>query len=167
MDLREKQGLNGVLTIELRDTGGELMERRRVPNLITTSGKQLLANLLMGKVDALPTRWAIAVGTDKAPVTVADTALEGYVDEALDPSPKVEVVTVDGNSIVRATVSATLPAPNLSATDNKPQALTEAGIRISQGTNNSAPPILFNRVRFDAVNRGANMVMKLTWEISF
>lgn len=166
MDLREKQGLNGVLTIEIRDTSGELMERRRVPNLITTSGKQLLANLLMGKVDALPTRWAIAVGTGQEPVTVADAALKGSVDEAVDPSPKVEVVTADGNSLVRATVSATLPAPNLSATD-KPQALTEAGIRISQGTDKSAPPILFNRVRFDPVNRGANMVMKLTWEISF
>jgi hypothetical protein len=165
MDLSEKQGLNGVLTIELRDTNGALVEQRRVNNLITTAGKQFLAHLLMGKADALPRRWTIAVGTGLEPANVADTALKTFVDEAEDPAPKVEVVTNGDMSIVRATVTATLPLPKLSASD-RPQALTEAGIQITQG-NDKARPILFNRVRFDQVNRGANMVMKLTWEISF
>ncbi|QRN93827.1 hypothetical protein JRI60_32295 [Archangium violaceum] len=164
MDLSEKPGMNGVLTIELLDTSGALVEQRRVNNLITTAGKQLLANLLLGKVNALPTRWAIAVGTGVEAANIADTALKTRVDEAVDPSPKVEVITRDGASVVRATVSATLPVPALAAND-KPQALSEAGIQITQG--NGTAPILFNRVQFAQVNRGANMVMKMTWEITF
>lgn len=161
MDLRETQALSGVLTLELLDTGGTLRERRRVPNLITTAGKQLLANLLMGKVDVLPTRWAIVVGTGTAQPSIADTQLGNRVDEALDASPKVEAVTrADGSSVIRATVTATLPA----LTRDTVQPLTEAGIQITQGTT---APVLFNRVRFEEVNRGPNMVMKMTWEISF
>lgn len=161
MELREKQGLAGVLTIELLDTGGALMERRHVPNLITTAGKQLLANLLMGKADALPTRWAIAVGTGTSQPQSLDTALGTKVDEAIDTTPKVEVVSRgDGSSLVRATVTATLPA----LTQPGVQPLTEAGIQITLG---GAAPVLFNRVRFEEVNRGPNMVMKMTWEISF
>ncbi len=161
MDLREKQAVSGVLTIDLLDTGGTLVERRRVPNLITTAGKQLLANLLMGKVDALPTRWAIAVGTGTAQAQIADTKLGTQVDEALDSAPKVEVITrTDGTSVIRATVTATLPAP----TQPTVQPLTEAGILITQGATTR---VLFNRVRFEEVNRGPNMVMKMTWEISF
>ncbi|WP_309897334.1 hypothetical protein [Archangium sp.] len=164
MDLSEKPGINGVLTIDICDASGALVEQRRIPNLITTAGKQLLANLLIGRLNAMPTRWAIVVGTGQTTApALGDTALEKKVDEAADTSPKVEIVTKgDGIIVVRATVSATLPALNLAPTD-KPQALTEAGIQITQGTN----PILFNRVRFEQVNRGANMVMKMAWEISF
>ncbi|MFP2908397.1 hypothetical protein ACLESD_25760 [Pyxidicoccus sp. 3LFB2] len=161
MDLREKQAVSGVLTLELLGTDGTLVERRRVPNLITTAGKQLLANLLMGKVDALPTRWAIAVGTGTAQAQVSDTQLGAQVDQALDAAPKVEVITrADGVSVIRATVTATLPA----LTQATVQPLTEAGIQITQG---AATRVLFNRVRFEEVNRGPNMVMKMTWEISF
>ncbi|WP_164013176.1 hypothetical protein [Pyxidicoccus trucidator] len=161
MDLREKQAVSGVLTLELLGTDGTLVERRTVPNLITTAGKQLLANLLMGKVDALPTRWAIAVGTGTAQAQVSDTQLGTQVDQALDAAPKVEVITrADGLSVIRATVTATLPA----LTQATVQPLTEAGIQITQGATTR---VLFNRVRFEEVNRGPNMVMKMTWEISF
>ena len=164
MDLREKPALSGVLTIDICDAAGVLVERRHVPNLITKVGKELLARLLLGRTDALPTRWVIAVGTGQSlPPRLEDTQLERKVDEAQDTSPKVEIVTrTDGTTVVRASVSATLPALNLGPTD-KPQALTEAGIEITLG----GAPILFNRVRFEQVNRGANMVMKMAWEITF
>lgn len=161
MNGKETQGMNGVLTLELLNLDGSLMERRRVPNLITISGKQLVAELLMGRVNALPTRWSIVVGTGiNAPVP-ADDKLGTKVDEAIDPTPKVEVIKQsDGSSLVRATVTATLPALGQSTV----QPLTEAGIQILQG---ASTPILFNRVRFEEVNRGPNMVMKMTWEITF
>lgn len=157
MDLREKPAMRGVLTIDICDASGTLVERRSVPNLITNAGKALLANLLMGQVDALPTRWAIVVGSGPSLPKLEDTALERQVDE-VEATPKV-----DTSSGVRAVVSATLPALSLAPTD-KPQTLTEAGIRITQGAKTQ---VLFNRVHFEPVNRGANMVMKLTWEISF
>ncbi|QSQ23223.1 hypothetical protein JY651_50505 [Pyxidicoccus parkwayensis] len=158
MDLSEKPGLKGVLTIELRDLGGALVERYQHHNLITTKGKQLLAELLLGKKNALPTSWAIVVGTGTDPANVADTALKAPITEqAEDRAPKVTLVP--GVGTIQGTVSATLPAPPTGTV----QPLTEAGIQITVG----AEKILFNRVQFPPVNRGANMVMTLSWEISF
>ncbi|RKH68273.1 hypothetical protein [Corallococcus llansteffanensis] len=160
MDMREEQSMDGVLTLELRDTGGALLERRRVHNLITLSGKRLLANLLLGKATALPIQWAIAVGTGKGDAQPSDEVLGRQVDRAEASSREVEAVTSNtGASLIRATVSSILPA--LPAGQVQP--LTEAGIEITQGKNT----ILFNRVRFDEVNRSANMVLNLSWEISF
>jgi len=161
MNGKETQGMDGVLTLELLHLDGALLERRRVPNLITLAGKQLVAELLMGRVTALPTRWSIAVGTGIHQPSPTDTMLGTQVDEAPDAAPKVEAVKQgDGTSIVRATVTATLqPLPQATV-----QPLTEAGILIRQGGETA---ILFNRVRFEEVNRGPNMVMKMTWEISF
>jgi hypothetical protein len=159
MDLRERQGMSGVLTIEVVDDQGRTLDTRRVNNLITRRGKEMLANLLMGK-EVVPSKWTIAVGTGTDAVQVADTGLKAFAAEAEDPAPKVEVIETGGQLQVRATVTATLPAP----TGTTVQALTEAGIQITQGANQKS---LFNRVRFEQVNRGPNMVMKLTWEITF
>ncbi|MCP3099520.1 hypothetical protein LZ198_11630 [Myxococcus sp. K15C18031901] len=161
MNGKEMQGMNGVLTLELRHLDGSLMEQRRVPNLITIAGKQLVAGLLMGRVTSLPTKWAIAVGTGTQTPNPKDTTGFTKVDEAPDTAPKVEVITLsDGSSFVRATVTATLQ-PLTQATV---QPLTEAGILIRQGGDTA---VLFNWVRFEEVNRGPNMVMTMTWEISF
>lgn len=161
MNGKEKQGMNGVLTLELLNLDGSLMERRRVPNLITTAGRRLVAELLMGRVNGLPIKWAIIVGTDTTAPAPGDTEMREQKAEAIDPAPKVEVIDPgDGSSLVRATVTATLPA----LTDATVQPLTTAGIQITLGETTK---ILFNRVRFEEVNRGSNMVMKMTWEISF
>ncbi|NTX06911.1 hypothetical protein HUA74_17225 [Myxococcus sp. CA051A] len=161
MNGKEKQGMNGVLTLELLNLDGSLMERRRVPNLITTAGKRLVAELLMGRVNGLPVKWSIVVGTGTEAPVPGDTVLKGPAAEAEDPAPKVEVIDPgDGSSLVRALVTATLPA----ITDATVQPLTEAGIQVTLGETTK---ILFNRVRFEEVNRGSNMVMKMMWEISF
>ncbi|NOK17270.1 hypothetical protein [Corallococcus carmarthensis] len=160
MDLREQPGVKGTLTIELRDGSGALVERYRHHNLITTRGKQLLADLLLGRKNALPTSWAIVVGTGTAPADVADTGLKAPIaEQAEDRAPDVAVVSRGTTTVVQGTVSATLPAPPAGTV----QPLTEAGIQITVGTEK----ILFNRVQFPPVNRGANMVMTLSWEISF
>ncbi|MCP3166503.1 hypothetical protein [Myxococcus qinghaiensis] len=161
MNGKEKQGMNGVLTLELLNLDGSLMERRRVPNLITTAGKRLVAELLMGRVNGLPVNWSIVVGTGTAAPSTDDIALQDLAAEAVDPAPRVEVIDQGDNpSLVRAKVAATLPA----LTDATVQPLTEAGIQVTLGENTK---ILFNRVRFEEVNRGSNMIMNMTWEISF
>lgn len=161
MSFGEHQAMTGVLTIELRDSQGALVDQRRVHNLITRGGKELLANLLMGKVDALPNAWTIAVGTGATQAQMADAALATPVDGADDRGPRVEVLDQGGTSVVRATVTATLPERK----QGEVQPLTEAGIRIK--TKAGVEGILFNRVTFAPVNRGPNMVMTLSWEITF
>lgn len=159
MDLREHQAIKGELTIVLRDEHGREVERRKIKNLITVNGRKLLADLLMGKVNALPSRWSVAVGTGTTAPTVGDKDLERYVDSADDTSPDVEIIDGTGGPVIRITVTATLQAPPANVT----QALTEAGIRVQLA---SAAPILFNRVQFAPINRSGNMVMTLMWEIA-
>jgi hypothetical protein len=161
MDLREHQAIRGQLTIVLRDEHGSELERRTVHNLITKVGRKLLADLLMGKLNATPNRWTVAVGTGTADPTVEDTQLQAQVDSADDSLPKVEIVTVGAVPTIRITVTATLPAP----TSSSPQALTEAGILVQMNTN---PPTatLFNHVTFAQINRSGNMVMTLMWQIT-
>ena len=162
MDLSEKQAMSGVLTLELFNANGTLVEWRRVHNLITSEGKQLLANLLVGKAEAPPATWNIVLGTGTNEPQPGDKALGQQVALAEVASRKVELVSAPpAADILRATVSAILPAP----TAGTVQALTEAGIEITLGQN--LRKVLFNRVRFAQVNRSANMVMNLSWEISF
>jgi hypothetical protein len=158
MMLGEKQGVSGVLTIEVRDASGALLAQRRVENLVTQGGKKLLADLLMGKVTAPPSAWGIVVGTGTAKPQPENAALGALVDRAAAAGEVAIVTTTE--AVVRVTVKATLPTRPASAPT---QALTEAGIVVACG----ATETLFNRVVFDTVNRGATMVMNLAWEISF
>ena len=164
MILREKQAIGGVLTLELRNAGGAIVERRRVHNLITRAGRKLLADLLMGRGGiSVPVQYRIAVGTGKSPESANDEQLEARVDasETLPP----EVVVVAETDSVRATVTGTLEKLN----EDTVQPLTEAGIEIdcATGEEGGIATTLFNRVTFAEVNRGPGMTLTLSWEISF
>jgi len=163
MILGEKQVINGVLTLELRDARGAVVEQRRVHNLITRAGRKLLADLLMARAGiSVPVKYRIAVGTGSTPASARDTQLEARVDatETLPPEIKMQ----PKNDLVLATVQATLPKLN----EDKVQPLTEAGIEIdcAMGGGGLATK-LFNRVTFAEVNRGPGMTLTLSWEISF
>lgn len=157
----ETQQMQGVLTIEVIDVAsGCVVDKRHIPNLITTAGKELLAKLLMGKVGAVPSAWAIAVGTGASDPQIADTRLNAYADRA-NAVTDVAVVTTDKGSVVRATVKAQLPPL---AQNSAPQPLVEAGIVIITGNETET---LFNRVKFAQVSRGPMMVLNLAWDITF
>lgn len=159
MNLGEEQRMKGILTIDVVDAAGKLIDTRHVANLITRAGKHLLANLLMGKVAAMPSEWAIVVGIGSSSPKISDIGLENKAASAT-ATTKVEIVGADDTSVVRATVSAQLPAL---APSQQSQPLVEAGIELQTGSEK----VLFNRVTFDTVNRGAQMIMNLTWEITF
>lgn len=166
MHVGERQVISGVLTIEVRDAEGRLVEERRVPNLITRAGRLLAANLLMGQggISELK-RYFIVVGIGGKPKgkeAPSDVKLENPVAESEIKTIKVEEDRA--SDAVRATVSATLEA----LTVNTTQALSEAGIEIRYTVGGSkAEKTLFNRVTFEDVNRGPGMTLKLSWEISF
>jgi hypothetical protein len=162
MDLREQQGLSGVLTIVVHDLHGAVLSEQRVHNLITKDGKMLLAGLLFGQVKALPSIFRIEVGEANTDPAVTDFQLGQFKDSAPCDLPKIEVI--DDPTLVkriRVTVTATLP----SRVQGDIQNLVEAGIRIKN--TDTDPGTLFNRVKFPAVNRATNVVMTMRWEISF
>ncbi len=146
----ETQGMKGRLTLVLRDAHGREVERREVDNLITDAGRNLVARFFTGTMQVVP-RLTIAVGTGNVAPAVTDTDLNARVAAA--------EATVQVNGRV-AVVRATLPPSGTGAA----QALQEAGIRIELG---NLAPVLYNRVTFPVVNKGPNMEMTLSWEVTF
>ena len=158
MSLKDCHGLAGRLHIELRDPRGTLVERRTVNNLITTSGRRLLASMFAGAAQGPGLQ--IAVGGSGGEVLPGDTQLGSQVDVAAATIPAIGEDTVDGAPRVVLRVVATLPPTG------KPdaQALQEAGILV---TVSGAEPVLYNRVTFPLINRAGNLEMTLTWEVIF
>lgn len=157
MPRSEHSTIQGVLTLELRDGGGALVEACTVHNLVTSGGKSLLARLLAGNAPGA-VGLVIGVGEGKKGPAASDVALESKVAEAeatiTDPAVDADHVRV----IVEANVTA-------GGTDDKPLALTEAGILIRIG--NDKIGVLFNRVTFPVINKGPNMTLLLSWELTF
>lgn len=145
------QPMAGTLTLTLHDSSGRVVERRRVHNLVTDSGRNLVAQLFAGhKLGAVQA--FLVVGTGDAPPSPADRALADEVDAA---AVTAQHVSVDGALV---TLSERL------IERDRLHALREAGIAVSVG---GEPRVLYNRVVFDVVNKAPNMQMTLTWSIDF
>jgi len=161
----EHPTIEGVLVIELRDRLGALVEARTVHNLITTAGKSLLAKLLGGQVSGA-VELSIGVGEGTTAASVADEALGDMASEAAArmSAPKFhEVDGVDGDAgDVRVTVEANVTE---GGTEERSLPLTEAGILVRVGDD--ATGVLFNRVTFPVINKGPNMTLLLSWELTF
>ncbi len=153
MSMKEQHGLSGRLHIRVSDPSGRTVEERRVDNLITDAGRQLLARLFAGQAVANELR--IAVGTNAAALG-ADSATLTRVADA-----KASIVVDDpvtaGRALAR--VVATLPASG----DANPQPIAEAGIVIVLPDRQ----VVYNRVTFPVLNRAGNLEMTFTWEVSF
>ncbi len=151
MSLKEQHGIKGRLTILLRNKDGKVVEERRVNNIITNAGKNLVANYFTGGIQAVPELY-IAVGNKDTKADPTDIVLGDFLEEA-EANTEVDEGT--------ATVTATLPAKG---GEGENQELREAGILIHvQGQE----PVLYNRVTFPVVNKSGNMEMTLTWEVIF
>ena len=158
MPIKECNGLAGRLSIELRDPAGRVVEQRRIDNLITRAGRDLLARLFTGAAQGPELR--IAVGSQGGEVQPGDTTLGEQLDAAAATIPSVAIGDYEGQPRVIARVVATLP-PTGSA---DPQALQEAGIVVSLP---GMEPVLYNRATFPLVNRAGNLEMTLSWEVIF
>lgn len=157
MALTEHPSIQGVLTLELRDPHGALLERRRVHNLITTSGKAVLARMLGGKTNGA-VQLAIGVGEEPRAPAAGDAKLGRKLTEA---KAEMSEPLVAGDQVT-VTVKATVVD---GGAPDKPLPLTEAGIIVRIG--NDPAELLFNRVVFPVINKGANMSLLLSWDLTF
>jgi hypothetical protein len=153
----EHTSIQGLLTLELRDADGALVERRQVRNLITAGGKVLLARLLGGKTSGAVTI-AIAVGRNNDPADVKQTKLG---DKAAEAAADMNEPVVEADR-VRANVRATIPQGG-DPTVVLP--LTEAGILVRVGADPAG--VLFNRVTFPVISKGSTMSLLLSWDLTF
>lgn len=152
----EHTSIQGVLTLELRDPSGALIERHVVHNLITHRGKQLLARLLGGKTNGA-INLAIGVGAGAVAPALEDVALASKLGEAKADMTDPFVITGQ----VRVNVKSTIAD---GGTVDKPLPLTEAGILVRVGEEE---PVLFNRVTFPVINKGPNRSLLLSWDLNF
>lgn len=159
MSNKEQHGLSGTLTIVLHDANGHIKETHRINNLITTAGKNLVAQMFTGAVTEKP-ELVIAVGSGVNAAKVTDTKLQTQRDEVAATTLGPKMVEQDGTERVVATVTATLAE----LSEGEEQELTEAGIifKFLGGT-----PVLYNHVTFSPVTRSANLQMTMSWEVTF
>lgn len=131
------------VTLELRGPDGELKDRREIHNLITTAGKNAIAEqLLASPGNAKPTHMAIGTGTTAA--AAGDTALQTELDRnALTSKNRAaNVVTLVGDW----------------AAGDGTGAITEAGI-----LNAASGGDLYSRAVFSVVNKGASDTLSISW----
>ena len=156
MPLSEHPSIEGVLTLELRDPGGALLERRVVHNLITHSGKSLLARLLGGK-----TNGAVVLSIGVGKVATAAAPGDDRLGQQLAAAKAEMSDPVVGVAGVKVTVKATIVD---GGKIDQPLPLTEAGILVKVGEGED---VLFNRVTFPVINKGPNISLLLSWDLTF
>ena len=155
MAIREQARIRGVLNLTVIGEDGAVLERRRIDNLITKLGRRLLAELLTGGHSAVASTLQLAAGLGDNDPTIDDSSLESESMRVNAVSGDVEYEEEEQAIVVR--IHATLP-------EGEAHALKEAGIYIRP--NGDTPATLFNRATFPVINKGENMSVAVTWEIT-
>lgn len=157
--------MRATLTVELRDVGGAVLETRRAHNTVLRGGGQLIADLFTGGGGPIT---HMAVGTsDDDPTSVTVTEL-GNDDGTGQPG-------ISGDT------AATLPAEAFAIEVDEPR--NRVLVRVRGTLNDTAAvgilreaalvsrqdgdDLLYNRVVFPPVTKGADHDLTLFWEIEF
>ena len=165
MSLKETHTLGGNLSMILKDQEGDVVNSYRIKNLITNSGRRLLASFLINNNANKPI-FQIAVGEgDSEQNTKNNYDAEQLIKVVDSVDADVELqpdgsASENGQKPVVLKVRATLPIRK----DGPTQSINEAGILIKTDKN---PAVLYNRTVFPTVNRSANMELTLIWELTF
>lgn len=146
MIAKENLSMTGKLIIDRFDANGNLLEQRNIPNLIVTTGKNLMISRLLGVTDGVMTH--MGVGTGVTAPELANTALE-------TPLSARVALTSSTQTANSATYVCTYAAGVSTG------AITEAGIfnALTAGT-------LLCRTMFPVVNKAAGDSIVITWTIT-
>lgn len=143
--------INPNVTVETFTPKGELITQEKRRNLVTTSGLNIIRELLLRGVKGTATGYAptnIALGDSSAAVTAGDTTLgsENYRDN----------ITVRSSSNKVATFQLFLDADVGNGLD-----FSEAGLFDSPQDG-----LMFSRVTFTEINKTSSIQMAITWDIN-
>jgi hypothetical protein len=160
--------MRGRIRLELTDGTGAVIDVRQADNAVLQSGGTLVAQLFAGLAGARGITH-MGVGTSDAPETEAFSTvalanpdgpdkLSGETEAAIPP----EAIVVDPpdpiTRTVRVRIRATLPATAAVGV------VREAGLV----SRTAAPPsVLYNRVTFAPLTKGADHELTMFWEVSF
>jgi hypothetical protein len=166
--------LRGSLDVKLIGPNGDIKESRFIPNLVVQAGKNYIANRMIynsGSTGFSTTASAtsamthMAVGTSTATAAVTDLALVTEVANTGDISNYARVfmssiTTVTGVVTYVATFGVNNPQRTITSNTT---AITEAGI--FNGNTLSSGGMLC-RTSFNAVNKGNDDTLQITWTIT-
>jgi hypothetical protein len=160
---------------------GEIVVDRWIDNLITTKGRDLLAQLLTGEIQGI-TAVLLAIGgyTPGTPVPSPYPAAAPADERLHRPLRRLETSLLQVGTRVESnppralrSISALIPAE----IGGDVLVLREAGLVMSTaaGDPGEADPttglapgeVLYNRVVFDAITKDPQLQMTLTWEVMF
>lgn len=138
--------MTGKLTLVLRDANGNIKDQRTVPNMVVTTGKNLIASRLKDATSSAATH--MSVGTSSTAVNAGQTALSAEV------SPRVALTStaVVGNVI---TFTATF-SPGVGS-----GALVEAGV-FNALTSGS----MLCRTVFSVVTKDVLDTLTIVWNLT-
>ncbi len=140
--------VTGRVQIDVFNAHGEVVDRREIPNLVVTVGKNFIASSMLKTTSNSPAAMThLAVGTSATAAAAGDTALGAETGRVALGS-----ATASANVV---TYTATFPAGTATG------ALVEAGI-----FNASSAGTMLCRTTFAVVNKGAADAMSVTWTIT-
>ena len=145
--LNETLKMTGELEIVVTDVAGLVKEKRLIPNLVVTVGKNFVASRMTGTAAAVMSHMAIGAGA-VAPA-VGDTALGSELGRV--------ALTTAGGVATNATVEYVASFPAGTGTG----AVTEAGI-----FNAASSGTMLCRTTFAVVNKGAEDSIAITWRVT-
>lgn len=136
----------GFLDIYLKDETGAVKQELHVPNLITTAGKNFIADQLSNTPGSTKMTH-MAIGTSSTAAAVGDTTLGTELDR---------------NALTSSTDSgAVLTLVGDWAAGDGTGAITEAGI-----FNAASSGVMLARSVFSVINKGAGDTLSITWTIT-
>jgi hypothetical protein len=143
---QENISMKGELTIDRFDVNGQLIEQKKIPNLIVSSGKNLMISRLLGTTDGVMTH--MGVGTGVTSPVIGNTALETPL------SARIALTSATQNTN-------TVTYVGTFAAGVSTGAITEAGIfnALTSGT-------MLCRTTFPVVNKAAGDSIVITWVIT-
>jgi len=176
--MREQFNPKGRLTMTLRDPATSRIVKRHVAyNLVTLAGRQLLAELFSGTINAF----------DAIEVVVGNGGIPGGgAADPTAPAPEDLVLAHDdagGTEPAPAAMVAELGSPSERDFDGIPRMVTpilatievdpggaplylrEAGIQFT--LPDSGGVVLYNRVTFGLITKDPDLQLTLSWEIIF
>ena len=146
MDVKEQLKMTGALTIVKTNAEGIIVDKRHIPNLVVTSGKNHIITRMIGTADGIMSH--MGVGTGAVTPAAGDTTL----GTALGSRVALTSATQSSNVVTYVASFAAGVATG---------AITEAGIfnALTDGT-------MLCRTTFPVVNKAAGDSIVITWVVT-
>jgi hypothetical protein len=164
MTFRDQAQPRGRVLLTLHDATGRIHLQQRIPNLITTAGRSMLANMFISQLRIKRLDMVIGEG-DTAPA-IGDVALTTPVDRQAanhkEPGDGTEEDEEAGFTRAIRTISATFNVREDPAAQD--QTIQEAGILAVLDDDSE---VLYNRVVFGLITRSPKLALTLDWDVLF